>query len=145
MEDEEMGMVDEMSSSSSGSSSSSSSSNLGAFSERDLVELSGEGESDGDPFPPGFNPTPTPTLEMPQEYMDKAGEVWDTVSDGAEKVWDDVTDTAEHVWDSVTGDADTEPVPPDFYETLSPEDKETYDLFPNHGGLGRDPDDHGIY
>jgi hypothetical protein len=34
---------------------------------------------------------------------------------------------------------------PDFYETLSPEDKETYDLLPNHGGLGRDPDDHGIY
>jgi hypothetical protein len=133
MEDEEMGMVDEM--------SSSSSSNLGAFSERDLADLSGE----GDPFPPGFNPTPTPTLEMPQEYMDKAGEVWDTVADGAEKVWDDVTNTAANVWDSATGDADTEQVPPDFYETLSPEDKETYDLLPNHGGLGRDPNDHGIY
>jgi hypothetical protein len=35
----------------------------------------------------------------------------------------------------------TEQVPPDFYETLSPEDKKTYDLLPNHGGLGRDPND----
>jgi hypothetical protein len=40
---------------------------------------------------------------------------------------------------------ETEQVPPDFYETLSPEDKETYDLLPNHGGLGRDPNDIGIY
>ncbi|MGA7953500.1 MAG: hypothetical protein WCA07_08260 [Gloeobacterales cyanobacterium] len=94
-----------------------------------------------DSFPPMFNPTP----EIPQEYLDKAGQVWDTVSEKAEKVWGDITDTADHVWDTVTADTDTEQVPPDFYETLSPEDKETYDLLPNHGGLGRDPDDQGIY
>jgi hypothetical protein len=85
---------------------------------------------DTDSFPPMFNPTP----EIPQEYLDKAGQVWDTVSEGAGKVWDDVTDTAENVWDIVTGDSDTEQSGSDSYADL-----------PNHGGFGREPNDQGIY
>ena len=112
------------------SSSSDLSGSISTDEPQDVFIPQSEIPEDTDSFPPMFNPTP----EIPQEYLDKA-----------EKVWDDVTDTAKKIWDTVTGDvtgdADTEQAGHDFYETLSPEEKETYDLLPNHGGLGRDPND----
>ena len=102
--------------------SSSSSDLSGSVSTDEPPEIfipESESSGDTDSFPPMFNPTP----EIPEEYLNKAKQVWGTVSDGAEKVWD-----------IVTGDANTEQTGSDPYADL-----------PNHGGFGREPDDQGIY